>query len=72
MYGDRYLGKVVRWVWIVGGSPITYKKNGNKVATSDGAYPLMDFEEDTGWGFLDYARYEQAAWDIIDSIIPNM
>ena len=72
MWRGRYLGKVVRWVWSLDGEPITYKKNGNKVAMSDGAFPLMDLEDDKGWGFLDYGRYEKAAWDIIESIIPNM
>lgn len=42
---DEYLGKVVRWYYSTDGDPITYKKNGNKVAKSDGAHPIMDLPE---------------------------
>jgi DNA polymerase elongation subunit (family B) len=40
--GDTYLGKAVRWYYAKDeiGS-INYKKNGNKVAMTDGAKPLM-------------------------------
>jgi len=35
----QYLGRVVRWIYSPDGEKITYKKNGNKVAGSDGACP---------------------------------
>jgi hypothetical protein len=42
VWRDKYLGKVVRWYYSTDGDPVLYKKNGNKVAKSDGAKPLMD------------------------------
>ena len=40
--GDTYLGKAVRWYYAIGETgSIQYKKNGNKVAMTDGAKPLM-------------------------------
>lgn len=40
--GDMYLGKAVRWYYALGETgAIHYKKNGNKVAMTDGAKPLM-------------------------------
>jgi len=36
------LGKVVRWYMSLNGEPIRYKTNGNKVAGSDDAVPMMD------------------------------
>lgn len=40
--GDNYLGKAVRWYYAKGETgSINYKKNGNKVAMTDGAKPLM-------------------------------
>ena len=36
------LGKVVRWYQSTNGEPIQYRSNGNKVAGSDGAAPMMD------------------------------
>jgi hypothetical protein len=41
IYKNNYLGKIIRWYYSTDGDCITYKKNGNKVATSDGAKPLM-------------------------------
>lgn len=41
-YGDEYLGKAVRWYYAAGETRhIEYASNGNKVAKSDGARPLM-------------------------------
>ena len=42
----RYLGKIARWYYGVGGEPILNKK-GDKVAGSDGAIPLMNLDEFT-------------------------
>lgn len=36
------LGKVVRWYRSTSGQPIKYLSNGNKVAGSDNAHPMMD------------------------------
>ena len=42
VYGEKYLGKVVRWYYSKTGKTINYKKNGNKVSKSDNAIPMMD------------------------------
>jgi DNA polymerase elongation subunit (family B) len=40
--GDKYLGKAVRWYYASGETgAINYKSNGNRVAMTDGAKPLM-------------------------------
>lgn len=39
------LGKVCRWFYSTDGDPILYISNGNKVAGSDGAKPMMDLGE---------------------------
>lgn len=41
---DKKLGKIVRWYYATDGEEIRYVKNGNKVATSDGANPMMDLK----------------------------
>lgn len=57
VYRGEELGNVVRWVYVKDGSPILYKENGNKVATSDGSRPVMninllEFPKD-----IDYEKY---------------
>jgi len=42
VWQEQELGKVVRWYNSVHGEAIRYRTNGNKVAGSDGARPLMD------------------------------
>jgi len=42
VWQGQELGKVVRWYNSLHGEPIRYRTNGNKVAGSDGARPLMD------------------------------
>lgn len=42
IHEGKYLGKVVRWIYVKNGSTITYVKNGNKVPKSDGALPVME------------------------------
>lgn len=63
---EQYLGRVVRWIYSTEGEAITYKKNGNKVAKSDGARPIMLLD-----GILpkdlDYHRYIDEAKAILDS-----
>ena len=67
VWRDQYLGKVVRWVYGKGGSPITYKKNGNKVATSDGAVPVMDRGAARVLD-IDHGKYIEMTNDILKSI----
>ena len=58
----EYLGRAVRWYYanpdkndLIGGREILYKKNGNRVARSEGAKPLMELPDalpddvDTSW-----------------------
>lgn len=66
VFRNEYLGRVVRWIYSTNGEAIKYKKNGNKVAKSDGARPIMtldDFPTD-----IDYARYINEAMDILDDL----
>tara|TARA_R110000765_G_scaffold45228_2_gene93451 strand:- start:60 stop:1796 length:1737 start_codon:yes stop_codon:yes gene_type:complete len=41
VWKGQALGKVVRWYYSINGEAINYLSNGNKVATSDGATPIM-------------------------------
>lgn len=66
VWKGRYLGRVVRWIYSTDGEKITYKKNGNKVAKSDGSRPIMEIkgmEED-----IDYLRYIDEAKEILEAI----
>ena len=66
VFRNEYLGRVVRWIYSTNGEAIKYKKNGNKVAKSDGARPIMTLD-----GFptdIDYARYINEAMDILDNL----
>jgi len=66
VFRNEYLGRVVRWIYSTNGEAIKYKKNGNKVAKSDGARPIMTLD-----GFptdIDYARYIKEATDILDDL----
>lgn len=64
VYNGQYLGKVVRWYYATGSEGyIEYATNGNKVAGSDGAKPIMrlptEFPDD-----VDYRRYIDIAWEM--------
>jgi DNA polymerase elongation subunit (family B) len=66
--GDTYLGKAVRWYYALGETgAIQYKKNGNKVAMTDGAKPLMllpaKLPED-----IDYQWYIDKAESILSDL----
>ena len=66
VFRNEYLGRVVRWIYSTNGEAIKYKKNGNKVAKSDGARPITtlgSFPAD-----IDYARYIKEAMDILDDL----
>lgn len=54
IWKDQFLGKVVRWVYGNDGEAIKSKINGNKVAGSDNAIPIMSLPNI----FPDYINYE--------------
>jgi hypothetical protein len=66
VWRDLKLGKVVRWVYSTDGEAITYKLNGNKVASSDGAHPVMDLDEKRP--AIDYDKYVLLANKLIFSL----
>ena len=61
------LGKVVRWYYSTQGGPIHYISNNNKVATSDGAIPIMilpdEFPKD-----IDYDLYIEKANKMLEKL----
>lgn len=65
----EYLGKVVRWYWGTGngGHYIAGAKSGNKVASSDGAMPLMTLPDQMP-ADIDYTYYIAETMDIIREI----
>lgn len=64
----NYLGKVVRWYYGANEKDcIRYKSNGNKVATSDGAVPLMELPEQLPID-IDYKYYTQISTDILHDV----
>jgi DNA polymerase elongation subunit (family B) len=66
--GDKYLGKAVRWYYAKGESgSINYKKNGNKVAMTDGAKPLMELP-DAFPTDIDYEWYLNKATSILKDL----
>lgn len=68
MYGDQFLGKAVRWYYASGETRcVTYKTNGNKVARSDGARPLMQLSDGVP-GDLDYDWYIKEGMSILGDI----
>jgi len=63
--GDTYLGKAVRWYYALGETgAIHYKKNGNKVAMTDGAKPLMQLPDELP-ADIDYQWYIAKAYAIL-------
>ena len=68
MYGGEYLGKAVRWAYAKGETKnITYKMNGNMVARSTGARPLMTMPDSLP-DWIDYDWYEAEARAILHDI----
>jgi hypothetical protein len=66
--GDTYLGKAVRWYYALGETgSIQYKKNGNKVAMTDGAKPLMVLPQDKP-ADLDHQWYIAKAYSILSDL----
>jgi hypothetical protein len=63
--GDTYLGKAVRWYYAKNETgSINYKKNGNKVAMTDGAKPLMQLPAKLP-ADVDYQWYTAKAYAIL-------
>lgn len=72
-YREEYLGKVVRWYLGVGRTEAIHYRKGtskgtfNKVATSDGAVPLMELPDQFP-SDVDHERYIDMAYQILDDI----
>lgn len=66
IFKNEYLGRVVRWIYSTNGEIIKYKKNGNKVAKSDGARPIMTL--DVFPNDIDYSRYISETIDILEDL----
>lgn len=64
----NYLGRVVRWYYSteVDGT-ITYKVNGYKVPTSDGARPCMELPDELPED-IDYLKYIDMAYEILEEV----
>lgn len=66
-WNEEYIGKVVRWVYSTEGSTINYVLNNNKVAKSDGSYPVQKLLDKIP-EHLDFKRYEKEALEVLESI----
>lgn len=63
-----YLGKAVRWYYGKGREGyIAYAKNGNKVAGSDGAIPLMQLQPEFPFD-VDHQHYIEVCHDMLESL----
>lgn len=67
LFKDDYLGVVVRWYYSTEGDKIIYRKNGNKVANSDGAMPLMKLPE-TMIKDIDYQYYINKSYEMLTNL----
>lgn len=68
VYGTQYLGKAVRWYYAKGETRrIAYATNGNKVARSEGARPLMELPDSIPID-LDYDWYIREAQSILSDV----
>lgn len=65
----EYLGKVVRWAYYKGVTgTINYVSSGNKVAETDGAWPLQDLPESFPEDQIDYQKYIDLTREILYDI----
>jgi hypothetical protein len=65
----EYLGKVVRWAYYKGvRGTINYVSSGNKVAETDGAWPLQDLPESFPEDQIDYQKYIDLTKEILYDI----
>jgi hypothetical protein len=67
VFKDQYLGKIVRWYYSINGDKITYKKNGNKVADSDGAVPLMILDDKVK-NDIDFQKYIDKSYKMLKNL----
>lgn len=67
VWRGQELGKVVRWYKATDGESILYKTNGNKVATSDCAHPMMDLTNELP-GNLNKAWYIDEAQKMLNKL----
>lgn len=64
----EYLGKAIRWYYSTKtDTPINYISNGNKVARTDGAMPMMDLTDEIP-SDLDYQWYIDDAIDLVNEV----
>jgi len=68
VYKDKYLGKVVRWIYSTKGDKILYKKNGNLVPESTGCRPMMSLDFKNLPDDIDYLAYVKKSQNILESI----
>jgi hypothetical protein len=65
---EEYLGKVVRYYYGKGELfAINYKTNGNQVASSNGAIPMMELLDHVP-ADVDYDRYETEAYELLKDV----
>lgn len=64
----KYLGKIVRWYWSIAGEPI-FTKEGDKVAGSDDAYPIMSLSK--GLTCVSYEKYINKTYELLKTIGVN-
>lgn len=68
VYGEQFLGKVVRWYYSTESQgEIVMAKSGNKIARSDGAKPCMDLPSTIPQD-LDYDWYVTEAYSVLEKI----
>lgn len=65
---EKYLGKIVRWYWSIEGEPI-FTKDGDKVAGSDDAYPIMSLSK--GLTCVSYEKYINKTYELLRTIGVN-
>ncbi len=66
MFRGKYLGNIVRWYYAKHDDCIHYKSNGNRVASTMGATPLMDLS--VSFENLDHQRYIDESYKLLNNI----
>ena len=67
MWRGDYLGKAIRFYHSTDGDTITYKKNGNKVPTSDNCKPVMDLPDNIP-NDIDYNWYIENTYKLLETL----
>jgi len=67
VWRGKQLGRVVRWYKSTEGEAIRYSSNGNKVATSDGAVPMMNLDNVLA-NDIDYEAYYSKALKMLKEL----